>query len=330
MLKQIVDLYPVTAHYMAHLLLSAYSQIQGCPKPLKWQSLCWKGMDFPNPLAPAGGMDKNAKHLPAWWALGAGFIEIGTITPMPQKKNPGMTLKRSYRPETLWNHLGFPNEGVRAVQKNLKKWKDYRPTPIFANIGKNRQTPNDRAEEDYLKCITELFSYVDAFVINISSPNTQGLTKLSEPLRLKRLLAEIHKHLSHFKQKKPFLIKWGPDMSELDFLHSIDIALECGAEGHIICNSSLRRQASSTWPTHGGLSGASLIQVSKQRLHLIQKHLGMERKNQLIVSVGGVLTVEEVFERLKCSADLVQVYSALVFKGPFFLKQVGKQALKTT
>ena len=327
--QRLVDFFPGTAHLTAHLLLSVYSlQVpkKSYKNPLQWRSVRWKGLYFPNPLSPAGGMDKNACHLPAWWALGAGFIEVGTVTPFPQTKLKGATLKRSYQQKTLWNHLGFPNAGVEAIQKNLKKWEKFRPTPIFANIGKNRQTPNHRAVEDYLKCITALFPYVDAFVINISSPNTPELSQLSEPPKLKSLLREIHKTLNHFEEKKPFFIKWSPDMSEPDFLRSLDIALECGAEGHIICNSTLQRPAGAFWPAHGGLSGAPLKAVSRQRLKLTQKHVGQERPKQLLISVGGILTVEDVLDRLKEGADLVQVYSGLIFNGPLFLKKVGKQA----
>ena len=323
MFQRIVDFLPHTAHHTAQLLLSLYSQIANNKKPPQWHSVNWRGLHFPNPLSPAGGIDKNAKHLSAWWALGAGFIEVGTITPLPQKPNPGATLKRSYQQSTLWNHLGFPNAGVSAIQKNLKKWEHIRPTPLFANIGKNRQTPNEHATQDYLKCIRALSPYVDAFVINISSPNTQGLTQLCKPSQLKALLTEIQKTLSKLKKQIPFLIKWSIDMEEKDFLQSIDIALECGVGGHIICNSSLQRSASSLWPAYGGLSGAPLQKISSERLKLVQKHLGQERQNQLLVSVGGILTAKEVFERLNMGADLVQVYSALVFKGPLFLKHTA-------
>ena len=326
MFPYLVDFFPHTAHSTAHLLLSLYSQIQSYkkPSPLKWRSFRWKGLDFPNPLSPAGGMDKNAKHLQAWWALGAGFIEIGTVTPLPQKTNPGATLKRSYQQKAIWNHLGFPNEGSQAIQKTLKKWENFRPTPIFANIGKNRQTLNKNAPQDYLQCIDDLAPYVDAFVINISSPNTLGLKKLAEPKALKILLRKIQQKLNQREKKIPFLIKWSPDMNELSFRQAVDIALECGAEGHIICNSSLQRPTHSHWPTHGGLSGAGLAPISKQKLELIQKHLGSERQNQLLISVGGILTVEDIFDRLTKGAHLVQVYSALVLKSPFFFKTSRK------
>ena len=313
---------PGLSHQLANFLLSIYSGVSGNKKPPEWRSFRWNDLYFPNPLAPAGGVDKSAKHIKAWWALGAGFIEIGSITPQAQKKNPGPTLKRDWKKQALWNHLGFPGDGVEVIQKRLKKWQHFRPTPIFANIGKNRNTRNEEAQKDYLHCIASLYPYVDGFVINISSPNTRNLTELSQPQKLKELLQSIQKKIFSFEKRKPFLIKWSPDMEENEFLQSLDITLECGAKGHIICNTSRYRETDSLFPKYGGISGAPLAEMSKNRLKLTQKHLGTERKNQLIVSVGGVLTPEDVIERLSFGADLVQIYSALVFSGPFFFKKV--------
>ena len=319
---------PGLAHQTAELFLSLYSQSIGVKKPPEWRPLKWKNLYFPNPLAPAGGVDKSAKHLKAWWALGAGFIEVGTVTPLPQKKHPGPNLKRDWKTQTLWNHLGFPGDGVEAVRKRLQKLKP--PTPVFANIGKNRNTPNETAHEDYLKCISALYPYVSAFVINVSSPNTKNLRKLSRPQKLKKLLLPIQHKLNSFPKAKPFFIKWSADSEEKDFLQSLDTALECGAEGHIICNSSahitnsaLRKEKTFFPPGRGGISGAPLSAPAKQRLKLTIKHLGAEKKNQLIISVGGILTPKQVLERLQMGADLTQTYSALVFQGPFFLQKTG-------
>ncbi len=313
---------PGFSHLLADFLLSFYSSVIEKKAPPEWRPVHWKNLYFPNPLAPAGGLDKSAKHFKAWWALGAGFIEVGTITPLPQKKNTGPTLKKDWKTQTLWNHLGFPGEGVERARKRLEKAGSLRLTPIFANIGKNRNTHNKDAYKDYLKCISLLHSHVDAFVINLSSPNTKKLTELAKPKELKKLLQTIKQQLSSFQKTKPFFIKWSPDLSENEFLQVLDIALECGAEGHIICNTSTRRETESVFPHYGGISGSALTDISKQRLKLTRKHLGIEKKNQLLISVGGVLKPEDVFERLDMGADLVQVYSALIFQGPFFLRRV--------
>lgn len=323
MVKPQLFIPPHFAHHLADLFFSSYSKIIGYKEPPEWQSFQWKNLSFPNPLAPAGGVDKSAKHLKAWWALGAGFIEIGTITPLPQKENAGPTLKRNIKEQALWNHLGFPGDGVEMVQKRLKKLHHFHPTPVFANIGKNRNTPNNNAEEDYIKCITSLYPYVDAFIINISSPNTKGLEELAEPTRLNRLLQTVSQHLLSFQESsKPFLIKWSPDLKDNEFLQSLDIALKWGAAGHIICNTTKQRKIEGSFPEYGGISGAPLAFISKERLNLVQKHLGTERKNQLLISVGGILSPKDVLERLNLGANLVQIYSALVFEGPFFLRKV--------
>ncbi len=299
--------------------------------PPVWRSVRWRDLYFPNPLAPAGGVDKSACHIKAWWALGAGFLEIGTITPEPQTKNTGVVLKRDIATQALWNYLGFPNMGAGAVAKRLKKVSDRKWTPIFANIGRNASTPNSEAEKDYLKCIDILHPYVSGFVINISSPNTKGLRGLARPTALKKLLTKVRDKIAHLPEVNlPFLVKWSPDLSEKDFLHGVDVAMECGVSGHILCNSTTFRNEGAgeakVFPLHGGVSGMPLARRAKHQLVLVQKHLGVDRIGQLLVSVGGVMSAEDVFQRLAMGADLVQVYSALVFEGPWFFRQVSQKS----
>ena len=302
----------------------------GNKKPPGWRSFQWGDMQFPNPLAPAGGVDKSARQLRAWWALGAGFIEIGTVTPLPQKPNKGSILRRNLKEKALWNYMGFPGDGLKAVCGRLKQLNN-RPrwTPIFANIGKNRDTALDKAHEDYIQCISELYPYVDAFVINISSPNTENLRNLSTPSHLRILLSAINSYLFSMKKRKPVFVKWSPDMDEKDFLNALDQAGECGVEGHIICNSSqvLGRNLQGAFPKYGGVSGRPLTAIAREKLILAHNHLSFDRKKYLLVSSGGVLTPKDVFERLDMGADLVQVYSALIFDGPWFLLKT-KHAFK--
>ena len=287
-------------------------------------------MDFPNPVAPAGGVDKSAKQLRAWWALGAGFIEIGTVTPLPQKPNKGIILRKNIKEKALWNHMGFPGDGLKAVCGRLQKLEN-RPklTPVFANVSKNRNTDLDKAYQDYIQCISVLYPYVDAFVINISSPNTKGLRNLSSPSYLKTLLSEINCYISSMKERKPLFVKWSPDMGEKDFLNALDQSGACGVKGHIICNSSqvLGRNLKRGFPKHGGVSGLPLVDIAKERLILAHNHLAFDRKKYLLISSGGVLTPEDVFERLNMGADLVQVYSALIFDGLYFFLKT-KNAFK--
>ncbi len=313
------------SHALHDPLFSFYSQCSRNRKAPEWKPLYWRGLYFPNPLAPAGGVDKSAKHIKAWWALGAGFIELGTITPLPQKKNEGPFLKRNIQKQALWNHLGFPNEGVNAVTQRLEALTSFKPTPIFANIGKNRNTKNERAQEDCIQCISKLSPFVDAFVINISSPNTEKLTELFRPELLRPFLKDIQQKLSDLEKPLPFFLKWSPDLTEKDFLLALDIALECGSSGQILCNST-KQNKDCGFPEYGGVSGAPLASSAEEKLLSTIKHLGPEKKNQLLVSVGGVLSPKDVFKRLDMGADLVQTYSALVFQGPFFLRRVQKEA----
>ena len=343
---------PGAAYLLADVGLSLYSAYKiytrsKAASPV-WRPVQWKHLYFPNPLGPAGGVDKSARHIKAWQALGAGFIEIGTITPKAQTKNTGAVLKRSLKQQALWNHMGFPNLGVQCALKHIKKHcgsasskqgalplkpgaVPLRPgaLPLFANISKNKSTVLKRGVEDYLYCIDQLSPYVSAFVINISSPNTPGLRDLSRPDLLKNLLRAVHGALAKKPHFIPFLVKWSPDMPEKHFLQALDIAIECGAGGHILCNSTVLRQGEGGFPAHGGVSGRPLANKAKDLLVLTQRHLGSERVHQLLVSVGGILTPEDVLQRLAMGADLVQVYSALVFEGPGFFRQAGALAQKT-
>ncbi len=313
------------SHQLANIFLSVYSTCTHNKPPSVWRPFKWNHLYFPNPIAPAGGIDKQAKFMKAWWAMGAGFIEIGTVTPRAQKKNHGPTLKKNNQQQALWNNLGFPGPGAAAIAKNLKALKHFKPTPIFANISKNRNTPNQDAAKDFLYCIQQLNPYVDAFVINVSSPNTPELSNLIQPQYLKKLLHTIQQELTTLSNPpKPFFIKWSPNLSEKDFLLSLDISLECGASGHILCNSTTDRESNSLFPKIGGVSGKPLAKISEQKLTLIQKHLLSERKHQLLISAGGILTPKDALQRLDMGADLIQVYSALVFQGLYFFQQVKK------
>ena len=311
------------AHALANGFLSAYSLAHSFSNVHipQWRSVKWRNLYFPNPLAPAGGLDKQAKYMQAWWALGAGFVEIGTITPKPQKKLLGPSLKKNNLEKSLWNHLGFPNPGVQAIAKKLKLKNKL--TPVLANISNNRDTSNQNASQDFIQCIQTLHPYVDAFVINISSPNTTELCRLTRPQYLKTLLNPIRQTLISLKQvPKPFFIKWSPDLTEKDFLNSLNISLECGASGHILCNSTSKRNSNSTFPSVGAVSGKPLAKIAEQKLKLIQKYLEPDRKNQLLISVGGILSPKDALDRLNMGADLIQIYSALVFQGISFFKQV--------
>ena len=284
-----------------------------------WSSLTWKNLKFNNPLGTAGGLDKSADLVQGWWTYGPGFVEIGTITPQKQKPNKGVILKRNIQHQALWNYMGFPNKGVDFTLKYLKKLHRPYPAPLFASIGKNRSTPLSQATEDYICLIKKLYKYVDAFVINISSPNTEKLRKLFEPVFFENFLQTILS--ARPPSSPPLLLKLSPDLTDQEFLRVIEISSQQGIDGWVVCNTTSQRNHLK-FPAHGGVSGRPLAQRSKHLLKLLAEYLNKKTQTKLIVSSGGVLSPEDVLERLKMGAHLVQVYSALVFYSPLFFKQV--------
>ncbi|HRO68127.1 MAG TPA: quinone-dependent dihydroorotate dehydrogenase [Pseudobdellovibrionaceae bacterium] len=308
------------AHFLSPYSLKIVGYLSEKTPPA-WGSFVWRGLVFRNRLGIAGGVDKDADNLKAWWALGCGFIEVGTVTPLPQDPNPGKIMDRDPASRSLWNKMGFPSAGAEEVIPNLRAEKPYL-TPIFVNIGKNRRTPNEDAVSDYLSLMQSFAGLADAFVVNISSPNTKGLRDLQNAAALKALLEPLK--AEGLKTKTPVLVKLSPDMEEEGFREAVRIAELCGIDGFVLTNTTLSRVSGVDYPAEGGMSGAPLQQFSLRALKLAQEVLGTRRSEKLIISVGGVMTAADVFERLKLGADLVQVYSALIFEGPGFFRQVAK------
>ena len=284
----------------------------------EWSPLTWKGLQFKNPFGIAGGLDKNAEHIQAWQKLGAGFIEIGTVTPKPQKGNPGIVIGRNNKELALWNKMGFPSNGSDYVLNQIQNLKT-RTAPLFVNIGKNRDTPLEKAGDDYIFLTEKFKSVADALVVNISSPNTPGLRSLAQVGVLKSWLGPVIKTAG----QTPVLLKLSPDMSELDFKETVLTATQEGISGFILTNTTLSRTPALSFPDEGGVSGLPLKEKSLQALEQIQTILGSQRSSLLIISCGGVMTAADVFDRIRRGADLVQTYSALVFNGPGFLKEVA-------
>jgi dihydroorotate dehydrogenase len=286
-----------------------------------WRPLEWRGLNFPNPLGLAGGLDKDAELVEEWWKLGAGFIEVGTVTPLPQGANSGRIMDRDLGAQALWNRMGFPGSGVRAVRENLLDLTRPWPTPIFVNIGKNRQTPNEQAHRDYTSCISQLSGLADAFVINISSPNTAQLRDLLLAENLHAFLSEVLRARDRYAPTTPLLLKISPDMSNFEIEATVPLALALGINGIIATNTTLARSPDSRFPADGGVSGQPLALRAKEVLRILSPLLGEEH---LLVSVGGVMSTEDVFERLDLGADLVQIYTALIYQGPGFFKSVAR------
>lgn len=313
---------PQLAHDISPQIVKPLSRLRWNQKPYKWQPLNWKGLVFPNRLGIAGGVDKDAIGVEGWWRYGAGFVEVGTVTPAPQKANPGLKVLRDSENFNLWNQLGFPSKGSNSVKERLLEIRKPYPSPLFLNIGKNRETPLEEAHLDYHMLIQQFADHVDGFVINISSPNTKGLRQLLDPLSFKHFLERVSPPLN--AARKPCWIKLSPDVEDKVLNELLDISLDFPIDGWVLTNTTLARPKSGNFPSHGGVSGSFLNERSLEVLKNTVSHLGVRKKDRLIVSVGGVMSPEDVQERLDSGADLVQVYSALIFHGPNFFKQVYK------
>lgn len=317
---------PKLAHDLSPYGLELYSFLKGSDTTPVWNPFSFKNIIFKNRLGIAGGVDKNADHLQAWRRLGCGFIEVGTVTPEPQKSNPGVIMNRDIQTQAVWNKMGFPSVGAAEVYFNVKKFKDQSQTPVFVNIGKNRVTDNADAHKDYAKLISHFADIADAFVVNISSPNTKGLRDLATKENFNSFISPIRKHYDELKLSTPLFLKVSPDLDPQDQENILKISIDHGFDGFILTNTTLDRSLTPQFPTDGGVSGKPLKEKSIQALMQAKNIILKQNDKKCLISVGGVMTADDVFERIKLGADLVQVYSTLVFEGPGFFRKVHKLA----
>ena len=285
------------------------------------------GLDFPNPVGLGAGFDKNAEHLDVLALLGFGFIEIGTVTPLPQAGNPAPRLFRLPDQKALINRMGFNNDGVEKIAARLKdrKSKEHAPLIIGGNIGKNKVTENEDAWKDYCINFKGLEEVVDYFVVNVSSPNTPGLRALQEKEALRKIFSELQ---GLNKNNKPILLKIAPDL-ELSALDDIiSLTQEVKIDGLVSSNTTLDRtllneanQIKAEKIGAGGLSGQPLLHKSNEVLHYLYK--GINGRIPIIAS-GGILTGEDAQSKLDAGADLVQVWSGFIYEGPNMVKNICK------
>lgn len=284
------------------------------------------GLTFPNPIGLAAGFDKDARLIDELACFGFGFIEIGTLTPRPQSGNPQPRLFRLPQDSGLINRMGFNNEGVAAAVERLKK----RQTNLIigGNIGKNKDTPNEEALNDYLVCFEALYDYVDYFVVNVSSPNTPGLRQLQEKEPLTALLQALQARNQQKPQPKPILLKIAPDLTEQQLDDIVAIVTATRLAGVIATNTTISRKGLQTSADtlaaigNGGLSGKPVRSRSTEVIrYLAQK----SNKRFVIIGVGGIFTAEDAREKLAAGADLVQVYTGFVYEGPAMIKKICAQ-----
>lgn len=288
------------------------------------------GLRFPNPVGLAAGFDKHAHVYPALASLGFGFVEVGTLTPRPQPGNASPRLFRLPEDEGLINRMGFNNHGVEEAKQTFARLP--RPAiPIGINLGKNKDTPNEHAADDYQAGLEALYPYGDYFVINISSPNTQGLRDLQQADALQGLLATVlgkRNHLAEQTEKhRPILLKVAPDLSLEQLSDIVHTALGLGIDGIIATNTTLAREGlhSPHKKETGGLSGRPLTNRSTE---LIRQLYSITQGKVPIIGVGGIFTGKDAFDKIRAGANLIQVYTGMIYRGPSIARLINQELLQ--
>jgi dihydroorotate dehydrogenase len=282
------------------------------------------GLRFPNVLGLAAGMDKSASAVEAWAALGFGFVEVGTLTPRPQPGNPKPRLFRLPEHEALINRMGFNNPGIHAAVKRLEKRRT--KAVVGVNIGKNFDTPNEKAVDDYLYCLKAAYPVADYIAVNISSPNTKGLRDLQAEESIRQLLSALKNEQASLQKehgkKVPMLVKIAPDLDGAQIEALARVFNELAVDGVIATNTTISREAVAGHLLEkeaGGLSGAP---VTERSTLVIQAFRMLLRPETPIIGVGGILSGADAEAKLKAGASLVQVYSGLVYRGPGLIRHV--------
>ncbi|HLV76367.1 MAG TPA: quinone-dependent dihydroorotate dehydrogenase [Marinobacter sp.] len=290
------------------------------------------GLEFPNPVGLAAGLDKNADHLDGLGALGFGFIEVGTVTPLPQPGNPKPRLFRLPEHQAIINRMGFNNEGLEYLIANVRE-RRYRGV-LGINVGKNKDTPNEHSGQDYRKGISAVYPWADYITVNVSSPNTPGLRDLQFGDSLKQLLDEIKQQQLACEQEHgryvPVAVKIAPDMDDTGIRFVAGALKEAGLDGVIATNTTISREAVKGHVHEheaGGLSGAPVREASVRVIEGLYAELG----NTLpIIGVGGISDADSAVEKIRAGARLVQVYTGFIYRGPALIQEAVDAIRKET
>jgi dihydroorotate dehydrogenase len=285
------------------------------------------GLKFKNPIGLAAGFDKNASMVEDLAQFGFGFIEIGTVTPLPQPGNEKPRMFRLPSDKALINRMGFNNQGVDVAADRLKRI-DKKGLIIGGNIGKNKNTPNAEAVNDYIKCFDRLFDVVDYFVVNVSSPNTPGLRELQEKEPLKNILNTLQQRNRKNDISRPILLKIAPDLTNSQLDDIIEIIKETKIAGVIATNTTISREGLSApvllQGESGGLSGKPLTKRSTEVISYLSRQ---SDKSFVIIGVGGIHTQEDAIEKIKAGASLIQIYTGFIYEGPGLIKRILRRFL---
>ncbi len=283
------------------------------------------GLEFPNTVGLAAGFDKNAEAWPAAAAMGFGHVEIGTVTALAQPGNDKPRMFRFPEEEAVINRMGFNNEGAEAVASRLARQapRGQRPIPLGINLGKSKITPLDEAVADYLKSFALLADHADYLVLNVSSPNTPGLRELQDESRLRELLSAVTTaNRDRGENRRPLLLKIAPDLTYRQIDDVLQVIEDYGFDGIIATNTTLARPGRFTDVNEtGGLSGRPLQQRSTQIINYIARATDGRLP---IIGVGGISDTADAGEKLDAGAKLVQVYTGMIYRGPFFAAELAK------
>ena len=295
--------------------------LDGLLHPLATSKRRLLGLEFPNPLGLAAGLDKDARCLDALAALGVGFIELGTVTPRPCAGNPGKRLWRLADQRALLNRLGFPGLGMEVVATRLASFRRRNSEQIVGvNIGKQPDTPPQGAQADYRLLMQRFWPLCDYLTVNLSSPNSPGLRRMQEKEWLEPLLDQLSEEAGRLEQQhgcvRPLLVKFSPDMSEAQMEQAAALIGNSSVAGVILTNSTLGHE----WPERGGLTGPPLAEKAMHSLRTFNRLLPAELVR---VACGGIDSGAEALERCRAGANLVQLYTGLVYRGPALLGEIA-------
>jgi dihydroorotate dehydrogenase len=311
---------PERAHVLAMSALRALGTVRTAPSlPAGGPDLgvTSAGLRFAHPVALAAGFDKDGEAVAGLFGVGFAGVEVGTVTPRPQPGNPAPRLFRIPEARALINRMGFNNHGLDAMARRLR-CLGRRPGPVGVNLGKNKDTPLERAVDDYVAGVEKLGALADYVVVNASSPNTPGLRQLQQSEPLRALLSTVHARLEEIAPGKPLFLKIAPDLSSEEVESIVDVAVDVGITGLICTNTTLSRPGVSgpVAAEAGGLSGAPLAPLA---LETLRRASARARGRLALWASGGIFTADDVLERLEAGADLCQVYTAFIYEGPFLV-----------
>ena len=315
---------------------------RGQRTPLQWawcnetvnDPVTLAGLQFPNRVGMAAGLDKNARCIDALGAMGFGFVEVGTVTPKAQPGNPKPRMFRLPQARALINRLGFNNEGLEAFLRNVqqaqfrKQTRQQRPMLLGLNIGKNATTPIENATSDYLICLEGVYPHADYVTVNISSPNTQNLRALQSDAALDALLGAIAERrealATQHQRRVPVFVKIAPDLDEAQVAVIAATLQRHGMDGVIATNTTISRAAVQGMrhaEETGGLSGAPVLEASNQVIRQLRAALGSSFP---IIGVGGILSADDAVSKIRAGADVVQIYTGLIYEGPALVAKAAK------